>query len=123
VKGFEEGKKGKITFRTPIFSLAEVSPETEAKAIECDKVLQEFLASYFSRTKTQQVRPPAEQEEEIPLPDVKDAREEDLEDIPPLSKQILNLLLEANEIRLLLGFWTFVNILVLAILIYVAFRK
>jgi hypothetical protein len=46
-----------------------------------------------------------------------------LEDIPPLSKQILNLLLEANEIRILLGFWTIVNVLVLVILIYVAIKK
>jgi hypothetical protein len=48
---------------------------------------------------------------------------DDLDDIPPLSKQILNLLLEANEIRILLGFWTFVNVLVLVILIYVAFKR
>lgn len=53
-KGFVEGKKGKITFRTPVFHLADVSPETDAKAIECDKVLQEFLKGYFSRTRTEQ---------------------------------------------------------------------
>ena len=59
--GFEEGKKGKITFRVPIFSLTDVSPETDAKAIECDKELQEFLKGYFSRTRTEQVaRPPAD---------------------------------------------------------------
>lgn len=53
-KGYEEGKKGKITFRTPIFHLAEVTPETDAKAIDCDRVLQEFLKSYFARTKVEQ---------------------------------------------------------------------
>ena len=29
-KGFEEGKKGNIVFRTPVFGLAEVTPETDA---------------------------------------------------------------------------------------------
>ena len=54
-KGFDEGKKGKITFRTPIFALADVAPETDAKALDCDRVLQEFLTSYFKRTKIDQV--------------------------------------------------------------------
>lgn len=54
-KGFDEGKKGKIVFRTPIFHLADVTPETDAKALECDRVLQEFLKSYFARTRVEQV--------------------------------------------------------------------
>jgi hypothetical protein len=56
-KGFDEGKKGKIIFRTPIFGLADVSPETDAKAIECDKELQEFLKNYFARTRVEQAAP------------------------------------------------------------------
>jgi len=72
-KGYEEGKKGKITFRTPIFHLAEVTPETDAKAIALDKVLQEFLKSYFARTRTEQVaqtvKPQAQEpDDEPPLP-------------------------------------------------------
>lgn len=58
-KGFEEGKKGKIVYRTPIFHLSDVTPETDAKALDCDRVLQEFLTSYFKRTRVEQVaRPP-----------------------------------------------------------------
>lgn len=53
-KGFEEGKKGNIVYRTPIFSLADVSPETDAKALDCDRVLQEFLKGYFARPRTEQ---------------------------------------------------------------------
>ena len=71
-KGFEEGKKGKIIFRTPVFGLVDVTPETDAKAIECDKVLQEFLKSYFARTRVEQaVQPPAatqEPDDEQPQP-------------------------------------------------------
>lgn len=60
-KGFEEGKKGKIVFRTPIFHLADVTPETDAQALDCDRVLQEFLKSYFARTRVEQVaQPPAD---------------------------------------------------------------
>lgn len=60
-KGFEEGKKGKIVFRTPVFNLADVTPETDAQAIDCDRVLQEFLKSYFARTRIEQVaQPPAD---------------------------------------------------------------
>ena len=80
-KGFDEGKKGKITFRTPIFSLADVSPETDAKAIECDKELQTFLASYFKRTRSEQVAAPVK-------PDNDAAPDYDLgppDDMPPRS--------------------------------------
>ena len=44
-------------------------------------------------------------------------------DIPPLSKQILNLLLEAKEIRVILGIWTFFQILVFGLLVYIAIIK
>lgn len=54
-KGFNEGKKGTIVYKTPIFHLIDVSPETDAKALDCDRVLQEFLTGYFSRTRTEQV--------------------------------------------------------------------
>lgn len=55
--GFNEGKKGKIVFRTPIFQLANVSPETDAKALDCDRLLQEFLKSYFSVSRAEQALP------------------------------------------------------------------
>jgi hypothetical protein len=54
VKGFTEGKKGKISFRTPVFSLIDVSQETEDAAVECDKTLQEYLAGYFKRPRKEQ---------------------------------------------------------------------
>ena len=59
-KGFEEGRKGKIVYKTPLFNLSGVSPETDAAAISCDHVLQEFLKSYFSRTRIEQAVPAAE---------------------------------------------------------------
>jgi hypothetical protein len=51
IKGFKEDKKGKVTYRTPVFSLLEVTPETDAEALALDKRLQEYLASYLNRPK------------------------------------------------------------------------
>lgn len=49
IVGFAEGKKGKIVFRTPKFSLRPISPEAEAAAVEMDKELQAYLKAYFAR--------------------------------------------------------------------------
>jgi hypothetical protein len=55
IKGYTEGKKGRITFRMPVLSLVDLSPETDKQAIALDATLQEFLKSYFKRTKVDQV--------------------------------------------------------------------
>ena len=86
-KGFVEGKKGKIVFRTPVFHLAEVTPETDAKALDCDRVLQEYLKSYFSRTRIEQVAqaPVAVSDDNSPPVDVYDGKggfEDMIDDIP-----------------------------------------
>jgi len=57
-KGFEEGKKGNITFRNPVFGLAPVSPETDAKALDCDRALQAYLTTYFARPRVEQAEQP-----------------------------------------------------------------
>jgi len=54
IDGFTEGKKGKVTFRMPKFSMVDISPATITAAIELDKELQEFLNGYLSRTKQDQ---------------------------------------------------------------------
>lgn len=43
------GKKGSVVWNEPVFEEIKVKPETEAKAVELDKVLQEFLAQYFAK--------------------------------------------------------------------------
>lgn len=52
--GFNEGKKGRVTFRTPKFTMVEISPATMAAAVELDKTLQEFLTGYLSRNNQDQ---------------------------------------------------------------------
>jgi len=52
--GFVEGKKGRIVYRVPKFSMLDISPESIALAIELDKTLQEFLSGYLSRNKQDQ---------------------------------------------------------------------
>lgn len=71
--GFTEGKKGRITFRVPVFTLAELAPESNAAAVALDITLQTYLKAYLSRTKRDQV--------DTPVPHVRD---EDIgEDEPP----------------------------------------
>src|SRR6185369_1790655 len=50
ITGFTEGKKGRITFRMPVLTVADVSPETQAAATALDVTLQEFLSAYLKRT-------------------------------------------------------------------------
>ena len=49
ITGFEEDKKGAITYRVPTFAIKAVKPETDAQAKELDKQLQEYLTGYFAR--------------------------------------------------------------------------
>ena len=60
ITGFEEGKKGKITSRVPVFKSVELAPESDAEAGKIDKdILQPYLAGYFKRTRIDQVSAPA----------------------------------------------------------------
>lgn len=49
IKEFEEGKKGGITFRKPVFDLWELDKETDDKAGELQKELSVYLTKYLSR--------------------------------------------------------------------------
>jgi hypothetical protein len=44
------------------------------------------------------------------------------EDDIPISKQVLNFMFETKEIKVAIGFWTFLNLLMLVLLIYVTFK-
>jgi hypothetical protein len=81
IKGWEDGKKGSIKFKKPVFALSEIKPETNLQAIDLDKQLQEYLTEYFRRTKAEaaaahppaegvQADPPVENQEALePLPE------------------------------------------------------
>lgn len=58
IASYEEGKKGKIVFRTPTFSLAPVSDDTNAQAAALDAELQTFLADYLKRPKAEAAAKP-----------------------------------------------------------------
>lgn len=55
IHGFEEGKKGRVTFRVPKFEMVSLSAETDAAATALDRELQEFLALYLKKNKRDQV--------------------------------------------------------------------
>lgn len=54
ITSYTEGKKGKVTFRVPVLSLAPVSEKAEAAAVQLDKELQEFLSGYLRKNKRDQ---------------------------------------------------------------------
>lgn len=54
IKGVKEGKKGKIEFKTPVFHMKDITPETNDAATALDRDLQSYLASYFKKPKTSQ---------------------------------------------------------------------
>ena len=66
MSGYDETKKGTIVYRTPKFSLKDISPETNAQALELDKQLQDYLAGYFAKTKSAAAQAPASEQ---PQPD------------------------------------------------------
>lgn len=76
VKGFNTGKKGRIEFRTPIFHLKDISPETNEAATELDRKLQAYLSDYFKKPKATESFPEPEPEFDTP------AEEPEGSDIP-----------------------------------------
>lgn len=61
IAGFTEGKKGKVVYRMPEFSLNSVSAEAEASAVRLDRELQEFLSGYLKRNKRDQAESVAQE--------------------------------------------------------------
>lgn len=70
ISGYEEGKKGKITFRVPKFFIGDISPETNEKALALDAELQKYLDRYLSKPKQEQAEaapvPPKQPEDDRP---------------------------------------------------------
>ena len=62
ITGFTEGKKGKVTYRVPVFELVDLPDEANQTAIEVDKALQTYLTQYLGRPKAEAAVPatPAE---------------------------------------------------------------
>ena len=54
IHGFTEGKKGRVIFRMPQFTLKALSDATNDEAILLDKQLQDYLTAYLARTKREQ---------------------------------------------------------------------
>jgi hypothetical protein len=74
IKGFTEGKKGKVTFRVPVLKVQELNADTNTSALALDKELQTFFASYFKQPKREQVEtvPAHLSDEEIASDDVRE---------------------------------------------------
>jgi hypothetical protein len=85
ITGFSEGKKGRIVFRVPMFTITEITPESNTIAVALDVTLQTYLKAYLSRTKRDQVdTPTTHARDEPPPPPDDDVQYEPLteDDIP-----------------------------------------
>lgn len=55
IASYEQGQKGKIVYRVPVFSLLPVSADTNQQAMALDSELQAFLTEYLKRPKADAV--------------------------------------------------------------------
>lgn len=62
INGSKEGKKGKIVFHTPIFTLKDITAETDEQATEMDRQLQSYLKAYLSKPTAEHVADRQEQD-------------------------------------------------------------
>ena len=55
IKGYTEGKKGRIVYRVPVLHVTEITEATNNAATALDKQLQEFLAAYLKKNTRERV--------------------------------------------------------------------
>lgn len=76
INGFTEGKKGRIVFRVPKFSITTISPATLSICVDLDKELQAFLKGYLARNKHDQAEAISTEEpppERFSVPEIEDS--------------------------------------------------
>lgn len=84
VKGFTEGKHGRVTFRVPTFNLTDLTPASNAAATALDVTLQAFLRGYLKKNTRDQVDAMPQTSDDMPPPADDDYRAPDVtdDDIP-----------------------------------------
>lgn len=84
IDGFTEGKKGRIVYRVPKFSMVSTTPATMSICIDLDKELQAYLSAYLSHNKHDQAEATAVPDAEEPVVGYRqsDSLEITNEDIP-----------------------------------------
>lgn len=68
INGVTEGKKGRIVYRMPVLTLADVSDDTNKIAIGLDNTLQEFFKVYLKKNTRDQVDAPHLRDEDVEPP-------------------------------------------------------
>lgn len=62
IEGFEQQKKGRVTYRVPVFELTAVGEDTNKQAMDLDAELQAYLADYLKRPRAEAAASTAKQE-------------------------------------------------------------
>jgi len=55
ITSFKDEKKGAIQYKVPVFSIVEIAEEEQGRALELDKILQEYFNSLFNKEIEEQV--------------------------------------------------------------------
>lgn len=83
VKGFTEDTTGDVAFKAPVYSLCDISEETNKAALELDKELQAFLSEYFKRSSSPSTERAAANDEPFGAPDDDGPPQNEEPDLPP----------------------------------------
>ena len=54
ITGYSEGQKGSVKYRKPVFTLTDITSAAESAALDLDRQLQAYLASYLKRATVDQ---------------------------------------------------------------------
>ena len=60
ITSFKEGKKGSIVYRTPVFTLKDLTKESDDEAGVLQEQLAKYHTEYFARTRTEAAQAPAQ---------------------------------------------------------------
>lgn len=82
ITGVEEGTKGRVTFRVPVFGLQSVSDDTNniANALDCE--LQAYLKVMFNKPQSEQVQPPTQEPQPVAPPSSQEPVISESDDLP-----------------------------------------
>lgn len=78
IASFDKGKKGKVEYTTPAFTLRDASEEANDKAVEMDKQLQEYFAQYMGQHTEVANQVQAVTKQESPFAELNDSEISDL---------------------------------------------
>lgn len=67
IDGYQEGKKGKVTYTIPVFKILDISEQANNKAVELDKIVQEYLSVLLNKKQDDPNNLPVIEDDDLPF--------------------------------------------------------